>query len=293
MRFDLTDLRLFLHIVEAESITQGAERAGLALPSASARIRGMEETSRIALLDRNSRGVRPTPAGEALLHHARIVIGQIEQMRGDLHLYAEGLRGHIRLLSVTAAQTHLPERLQRFLVSHPAIDIDLKEMPSQEIVATVAGGLADLGIAADTADTGSLETLPFETDGFVLIVPPDHRFAGTDEIAFRDALGEPFVSLPTDSALQTYLASHAAREGRPFKLRVSLGSFEAICRMVGGGVGSAIVPSSVARKYRECAPFRIVGLAETWATRRLSICARSFAALPVHARQLVDMLGPQ
>ncbi|MEH2511467.1 DNA-binding transcriptional LysR family regulator [Nitrobacteraceae bacterium AZCC 1564] len=68
MRFDLTDLRLFLHIVEAESITQGAERAGLALPSASARIRGMEETNRIPLLDRNSRGVRPTPAGGGRLY---------------------------------------------------------------------------------------------------------------------------------------------------------------------------------------------------------------------------------
>lgn len=80
MRFDLTDLRLFLHIVEAESITHGAERAGLALPSASARIRGMEEVSGVLLLDRNPRGVQVTPAGEALAHHARIVLGQLEQI---------------------------------------------------------------------------------------------------------------------------------------------------------------------------------------------------------------------
>lgn len=62
--------------------------------------------ARFLCLDRNSRGVRPTPAGEALLHHAHI--GQIEQMRGDLHLYAEGLRGHIRLLSVTAGKPICP-----------------------------------------------------------------------------------------------------------------------------------------------------------------------------------------
>ncbi|MEH2511465.1 hypothetical protein V1291_002819 [Nitrobacteraceae bacterium AZCC 1564] len=52
------------------------------------------------------------------------------------------------------------------------------------------------------------------------------------------------------------------------------------------------MPSSVAKKYHGCAPFKTVGLAETWATRRLSICARSFTALPIHARKLVDMLGP-
>lgn len=88
MRFDLADLRLFLQVVDGESITQGAEKAGMALPSASARIGGTEEASGVLLLDRGPRGVRATGAGEALVHHARIVLGQMEQMRGDLQLYA-------------------------------------------------------------------------------------------------------------------------------------------------------------------------------------------------------------
>nr|WP_082316917.1 LysR family transcriptional regulator [Methylobacterium sp. ARG-1] len=205
MRFDLTDLRLFLQVVEAESITHGAERAGLALPSASARIRGMEEAGGAPLLDRNPRGVRPTPAGEALAHHARIVLGQLEQMRGDLRRYAHGLRGHVRVLSITAALTHLPDVLRRFLAAHPAIDVDLEEKPSAEIVAAGAGGLADFGIAADTANTGSLESRPFLTDRLVLIAPPGHPVAAKPAVALRDVLDEPFVGLPHGSALQGHL----------------------------------------------------------------------------------------
>lgn len=290
MRFDLTDLRLFLHVVEAESITQGAERAGMALASASARIRGMEETSGISLLDRGPRGVRPTPPGEALAHHARIMLGQMEQMRGDLQLYARGLRGHIRVWSGRAAMAHLPGALRRFLVDHPAIDIDLEERQSVDVVAAVAGGLADLGIAADTTDTGSLETRPFETDRLVLIAPQTHVLAEKQSIALRELLDEPFVGLPADSALQGHLAIHAAREGKPFKLRIRLDSFEDICSMAGSGVGLAIVPEIYAQKYRDDMGLAIITLSDPWALRHLLICARSFAALPVHARKLVDYL---
>src|SRR6516164_799538 len=70
MRFDFADLRLFLFVVEAASITHGAARAGMALASASERIRLMEESLGAALLDRHRRGVRVTPAGAALASRA-------------------------------------------------------------------------------------------------------------------------------------------------------------------------------------------------------------------------------
>ncbi|RVA24107.1 LysR family transcriptional regulator, partial [Mesorhizobium sp. M7A.F.Ca.US.001.01.1.1] len=90
MRFDLVDLRLFLLVAERGSITHGAELAGLALASASARIKGMEERLGAPLLERRRRGVVPTAAGQALLHHARAVQNQIEAMAGDLAAYATG-----------------------------------------------------------------------------------------------------------------------------------------------------------------------------------------------------------
>jgi DNA-binding transcriptional LysR family regulator len=292
MRFDLTDLRLFLHIVEAESITHGAERAGLALGSASGRVRGMEVESAVPLLERGPRGVRPTPAGEALAHHARVVLGQLEQMRGDLRLYAQGLRGHVRVLSNTAAMTYLAEALRCFLAAHPTIDIDLEEKTSLEIVAAVAGGLADFGISADTTDTGSLETRTVGTGRLVLIVPAAHALAARPGVALRDVLDEPFIGLPHASALQAHLAGHAAREGRPFKFRVRFGSYEAICAMVGNGIGLAIVPEAAARRHQQAAAIRIVALSDHWADRRLVICARQFSKLSTHARQLIACLMP-
>ena len=290
MRFDLADLRLFRFVVEAESITRGAERAGLALASASARIRSMEDTAEVELLERHPRGVRPTPAGRAVLHHARLVLGQIEQMRSDLRQYAGGLRGHVRLLSNSAALFHLSGAIGRFLAENPSIDVDLEERPSTEIAVAIAAGLADLGVGADIAGTSGLETLPFRLDRLVLVVPQEHALATRKKIFLRDALDEPFIGLAHGSALQTHISSHASREGQPLKLRVRLNTVGAICAMVETGVGVAIVPEIALRTGWQDAAIRLVPLADPWASRQLRICARRFSELPAHAKRLVEQL---
>ena len=160
-RLDLSDLRLFLHVAEAGSITAGAQRAHLALASASARIHSMEDALGVQLLTRQRHGVQMTEAGRALLHHARAVLRQLEHMRNEMSEYAHGLKGHIRLLGNTAAITEfLPDALGRFLRQNPFIDIDLEERLSHEIVQAIVDGVADIGIVADSVDTAALQTLP-------------------------------------------------------------------------------------------------------------------------------------
>jgi DNA-binding transcriptional LysR family regulator len=146
VRFGLTDLRIFLIVVECGSLTEGARTIHLALASVSERIAGMEAALGAPLLERNRRGVRVTAAGKALVRHARSILGQIEQMRGELRTYATGLKGRIRLLSNTAAMaTFLPPQLCQFLAAHRDLSIDLEKRPSADIVQALVDRRADLG----------------------------------------------------------------------------------------------------------------------------------------------------
>jgi DNA-binding transcriptional LysR family regulator len=290
-RFDLVDLRLFLHVAEAASITHGASKANMALASASERIRGLEEALGVVLLDRGRRGVKLTPAGRALLHHAQIVLQQIGHMSGELAKYAAGLKGHVRLLSNTSALSEvLPEVLNVFLAENPHIDIDVEERLSHDIVRAVAEGFADIGIVADIVDFGGLETFPFATDRLVLVMPRRHPFAVRRSLSFRELLDQDFVGLGTTSALQQHLAHHAIQAGRPLKLRVRLNSFDAICRMVENRIGLAIIPETAALRCRQAMAIRIAKLADAWSLRHLTICTRHLNELPVQARQLVQHL---
>ncbi|PTL84018.1 LysR substrate-binding domain-containing protein [Vitiosangium sp. GDMCC 1.1324] len=291
MRFDLTDLRLFLHVAESGSITGGAARTHLALASASARIRGMEEELGVPLLERERRGVRPTPAGRALVHHARTVLEQLERMRGELGEYAHGLKGHVRVLSNTAAMTEfLPEALSAFLADHPNVNVDLEERLSYEIVQAVAEGLADVGIVSDSVDLAGLESFPFRLDQLVLVTAREHPLAKHREIRFAEVLDHEFIGLATGSALQDYLSEHAARAGRRLKFRVRLRSFDAICRLVKRDIGIGVVPETAARRCQRSMAIRRLRLTDSWALRRLTLCVRRFAELPVHAQQLVQRL---
>ena len=159
MRFDLADLSLFRHVVEAGSITHGAERAHLALAAASTRIRNMEDVLGVPLLTRGRQGVTPTQAGRTLLQHARTILRQAERLHEDLGAYGGGFAGQIRVLSNTNALTEfLPEALSSFLAEHPSVSVDLEERLSDEIVGLIAEGVADLGVVAGTVDAGALET---------------------------------------------------------------------------------------------------------------------------------------
>jgi DNA-binding transcriptional LysR family regulator len=291
MRFDLSDLRLFRHVVEAGSITGGAERAHLALAAASTRIRNMEEALGAALLVRGRQGVTPTQAGRTLLQHARLILQQAERLREDLSAYAGGLAGQIRVLSNTNALTEfLPEALSSFLAAHRNVSVDLEERLSDEIVGMVAEGVADLGIVAGTVDASALETYPFRKDRFVLVVARDHPLAGRSQVAFAEVLDHDFVGLDRASALQRFLAAKAAPSGRPLRLRVQLRSFDAVCRMVECRVGIGIVPETTARRVARTMAISAVALSDVWALRELTICIRSLAELPPYARQLVEHL---
>lgn len=291
MRFDLTDLRLFRHVAESGSITHGAERANLALASASARIRGMEEMLAIPLLKRGRRGVQLTAAGRSLLDHARIVLQQVETMRGELSAHSRGLRGSVRVLANTAALAeHLPRLLADFLAANPAIDLDLEDRESPAIVAAVSAGDADIGIASQAALVPGLEGHPFRSDRLVLVTPAGHRLARRRRTGFAELLDLDFVGLPRGTALDEHLATHAARLGRILRLRVRVNGPDAICAMVAAGVGVGIVPEVTARRQRRGLPIGLVRIAEPWANRQLALCVRDSRRLSRPARRLFDLL---
>ncbi|WOI45546.1 LysR substrate-binding domain-containing protein [Acidovorax sp. BLS4] len=288
MAFDLTDLRLFANVLEAGTITAGAAASCITLASASERIRGMESALGVPLLLRTRRGVSPTPAGRTLLQHALIVLQQIERMQGDLGDHASGLRGHVRLMCNSAALSDwLPDRLAGFLHDHPGMSVDLLERPSHEIVDALRHGVCEIGVLADSVDAAGLQAFVLGADPLVLVVPRGHALAVRRRIAFAEVLDWELVGLSAGSALDDHLAGHARRLGTRPRYRIRLGSFEAVCRMVGQGVGLAVVPRAVVQRCGRSAGVRAVALDDAWAVRSLVLCVRELDALPTPARQLV------
>jgi DNA-binding transcriptional LysR family regulator len=218
----------------------------------------------------------------------------MEHLRIDMQDFGKGIKGHVRVFANTTSITeYLPEKLAGFLTRHPAVQVDLREYLSEEIVRSVADGGADIGILAGDAHTGDFDTCPFGRNQLVLVVPTSHRFAGSSAMAFVDTLEEQHVGLHHASAIHRFLLRKAELAGRGYSPRIQVGSFEAICLMIEAGVGIGVLPASSARRLSMALRITTVPLADAWAERELKIVARSRAQLPASARELFDYLAQQ
>ncbi len=294
MAYDLTDLRLFVAMAEERNLTRGAARAFLAPSSASHRLRRLEESLNTALFERQARGLALTRAGEALLRNAREVLARIEQMHANLSPFATGIRGHVSLWANThATHTFLPDDLAGFLQQHPQVSVSLEERTSADIARAVASGEIELGVLADSGNSEGLVLTPYRQDRLVLIAPRGHTLAARRQVGFAEVLVHPFVMLHAGSAIHTFTMNAAAALGRHLNVRIQVRSFEAVCRMVGAGVGIGLVPrSAVPLAGQGDAPV-VIALDEPWAQRDLQICVRQGAALSGFAQALVAHLGPR
>lgn len=292
MRLDIADLQLFLCVVDAGSITQGAARANLALASASERLRSIEVDAGVSLLERLPRGVATTEAGEALAHHARLILRQQAQLKSELQDFAAGARGTLHLYANTAALTEfLPSRLAPWLSERPRLHVELKERTSIEIVRAVAAGLVEAGIVSSAVQALGVQLRPVANDHLVLIVPREHCLARSRMIYLADVSSEPFVGLSSENALQNHLDHHARAAGHSLAMRIRMKTFEGLCEMVAHGIGIGILPQSIASRYQRRHGYRAVALQDHWARRQLCLCCRDWDELSAPMQSLFIHLG--
>jgi DNA-binding transcriptional LysR family regulator len=290
-RLDLVALSLFNLVVRSGSISQGAALANLAVGAASKRISDLELAVGSALLERHSRGVTLTVAGQALYRHTQRILNDVDQLAADLSDYASGMIGLVRLWANTSAITQfLPADIATFVVANPGIRIELEEQNSREVVLALLDGRADLGIFADRTPTLGLHQVKYREDRLVLVIPRSHPLAARRSIFFEEALEYDFVSLSKGTSLAERLQVEAEALGRHLKLRIRVRSFDAMCEMVAAGLGLAVLPSLSVHALVRSLNLRQIDLKDAWARRELLIGLRDPNAVPRHVRLLIDHL---
>jgi molybdate transport repressor ModE-like protein len=299
-RFDLTDLRLFLRILEAGSITAGAQSANLSLAAASARVLGMERVLVAPLLNRGRRGITPTAAGLTLEKHAREVINLAGRMQLNMELLVRNEKKHLSIAGTSAAiREYLPDTLGDFLTLHPQVNISVFEAIGDEAVQAVLGGVADISFVTTSTSVNGLESLPFVMNRFALVVPAAHPLAQEGNRARGRSISivaadfYDIVGLNAGSALQDAWEKRAADRGIRLKYRVRVPSFDAQLRLVEQGVGIAMLPEATARRAARTLSIEVLPLSDAYLVKQLLVCARRFSELSVDGKNLIQMLLPQ
>ena len=290
IHFDLVDMKLFINVAKSHSLTQAAADSFMSLPAASIRVRLLEEKFGAKLLYRQTRGVELTAAGKAFLRFATITMKDIDCLVDEVQTFANGVRGHLRVLADMSSMELLPGVLAAFLQEHPGVSVNLKEYGSREIAPALRDGAADIGIVAVDAPMEGLQARPYRQDRMVLATPRRHILAGKKTVFLDETLAYDHVEVAELHASRRFPGDATPKARQPVKARVQVGHLEALCRMVAAGVGVGVLPESAALRYAKELNIVIVPLADEWADLPSSICCRSFESLPDFAHQLIDVL---
>ena len=161
-RIDLTTLRLFIAVCEEKNLTRAAMREGIAASAVSKRMNDFETAFGVSLFERLSKGMALTPAGEALLHHARVTLLNVEKIAVELAEYSKGRARPCPHARQSLGDRAVPARrsVRRSFGAHGLLRVDLQERPSAQVVRGIEEGAAEIGICSGAVETRASADLP-------------------------------------------------------------------------------------------------------------------------------------
>ena len=259
---ELRQLRYLVALAEELNFTRAAEREHVAQPALSQQIRRLEEEVGLALVERTTRHVALTDAGEVLVVRARHVLAELEAAGTELQALRGMDTGHVTIGSMhTMGPIDLSLPLALFHDLHPGVGLTVREQSSEEMAEMLRIDELDLAFLSVTerVEAHGLGLHQLVSEELVVLLPLVHPLSGRPEVRMAELADEQFISFRAGARLRELLFAAGREAG--FEPRVTLESNESqrIRRLVARGLGVAILPRSDAeRPGTEVAVARLV-----------------------------------
>ncbi|MFV9670227.1 LysR family transcriptional regulator [Pantoea graminicola] len=240
---NLDHLATFRLVISRGSFSGAAEALGLSQPAVSLQIRQLEQALQVRLIERTSRGVRPTPAGLTLVEHSLKIDAAVSTAVESVCLHSSEISGTVTVGTGATACIHLlPPLLQQLRQAHPLLKVDVRTGNTSEIVRAVEENRIDIGLVTLPATGKNLSITPLGRDEFVVIMEKDVAALSAKIWTPGALLPLPLIIFEPGSGTRA-LIDHWFREAGHVACPVmELGSIEAVKRMVRAGLGYSIVP---------------------------------------------------
>jgi DNA-binding transcriptional LysR family regulator len=256
MAFDLRLLRYFVVLAETLHFGRAAARLAISQPPLSRQIHTLEQDLGAELFVRGARGVRLTPAGEALLPHARRLLREADALAAGAKELGRGEVGVVRLGFIsTAAYNVLPRVLPEFRRRHPGIRLSLVESTSDAQFTGLRDDTLDVGLVIPPV-LEALQYAPLLHEPLIAALPASRRWPRPLPLARLAA--EPFILFPRRSSQGLYdlIVGLCASAGFAPRIEQEAIQMPTIVSLVAAGIGVALVPASVAKMRRTDVVYR-------------------------------------
>jgi DNA-binding transcriptional LysR family regulator len=241
MYYTRRQLQLFLAVAEHGGVSAAARACHVTQPTVSMQLRELADAVGLPLYEQIGRRLHLTPAGEALAATARAMNDEWNSFEQRIAALKGLTEGRLRVAVVSTAKYFIPRMLGQFCKQHPGIDVALAVENRDGVVMRLRNNADDLYIMSQPPADIEVERHTFLPNPLVVIAPREHPLAARKRIALDSLAGEPFVMREPGSGTRLACEAHFAQAGFAPRIRLELGSNEAIRQAVEGELGLGIV----------------------------------------------------
>jgi LysR family transcriptional regulator, transcription activator of glutamate synthase operon len=244
---DLRQLRYLVALDDERNFTRAAAREHVAQPALSQQIRRLEDELGLALVERTTRRLSITDAGEALIGRARRILAEVDAAEEEMQALRGAWTGKVTVGTMhTMGPIDVSLPIALFHDRHPAVELSVREQSSEELAELLRVDELDLAFLSVTerVESHGLALRQLVSEELVVILPRDHPLAGRRELAMEDLANEEFVSYRSGSRLRELLFSAASQAGFTPHITLESNESQRIRRLVARGMGVAILPRS-------------------------------------------------
>ncbi|MDR5758458.1 LysR family transcriptional regulator [Caballeronia sp. LZ035] len=250
LRFDLIELETFLAVADLGSFSAAAKKMHVSQPSVTNRVQRLEAMLKTKLVERTTRRVTPTPDGEELARRARLALQGLRELLTDFHARAAAskMRTVIATTPMLAAVV-LPQLIQSFRQAYPSIQIQVRDLQYEAVLATLEAGQADLAVSAFDGESSKLHFEPLAREPMLVVLPKAHPLAGAQDITLEQLADLPLMLLDRYALLQTRLSAELARRGLTLSTIQHATNVGTVLGLVDAGLGATFLPRYMAQRY--------------------------------------------
>lgn len=292
--FDLYELYLFHLVVKHRSFTKAAEVAGLTQSAITRQMQGMENSLGLDLLERTTRSVRVTPAGEFLYHESAKLLGDVENSLQRLREEFAGAKKEIRVgVSRSIGLAYLPGFFHANLKRIPQVACRVSHQPSKDILSALEVNELDLGVLCPPRRLPATLRITHKfDDAFTLIAPAEIASAFNNLPKSRKARNEwmtkqNWLFLEENSNTGQRLRTWMLRQGWHFEPTMKLDNFDLIINLVSLGLGLSFVPIRALALYGQKRNLHRLNFPERF-VRELVVVVRKHRKMPQHLDQFIE-----
>ena len=239
----LRQLEFLCAIADHGSFSKAADACHVTQPTLSAAIKEVEGLLGVQLIERESRGASLTPAGEAALERARIILSDTADLVSAARQAGAPLSGPFRLGAIpTIAPFLLPRTLKALRRAHPDLKLYLREDQTERLLDGLKARTLDAALIALPWDAPGIETMDLGDDEFMLVAPTDHKLVRSAELAASDLADEDVLLLEDGHCLRDHALSVCRLPSKRGGADVTATSLPTLVHMVAGGLGVSLLP---------------------------------------------------